>query len=198
MFQKARVAFSNKTIFGNKFSPAIDSCFLAVSKMLYSDKINVDGTIDITKSAALTLKDLWSYIYYLYYYNHTNVKIFHSMSNPKNGKANAELFYSTVTTFLENVNAGNENSAAKPLDTTTLIIFINNVIEEYERQIVNPIFDYLSVLMKKNIMTKLSSLNIVTGQDQTGIKIVTDPTEVENANVKIRLSLNATNAPNSR
>lgn len=198
MFEKARVAFTKKEVFGTKFTPAIDTCFCTVSKMVYNDKINPDGTIDINKNGSLSLKELWSYVYYLHFYNHTNVPVFKSMTNQKNGKANAVLFYTAVTAFVENVDEDTEEKPAKPFDNTTLIIFINNVIEEFGKQLVNPIFDYLQVLLKKNVLTRISGITLVTGKDDVGnnatssankIRIVTDPNSVANANVKVKLML---------
>lgn len=197
MFEKQRIAFTRKEIFGNKFKPTINACFCTVSRMLFGDNINTDGTIDIDKAVNLTKEELWSYIYYLYFYNNTNVSIFKAMKNEENGKASAPNFYSTVISMVDDEDAEGGNNAkkpAKPFDTTTLIIFINNVIEEFGRELVNPIFDYLNVIIKKNIITKLSGITIVTGNNATTgnankIKIVTDEKNVANANVKIRLTV---------
>lgn len=200
MFEKKRIAFSRKEIFGTKFKSSIDDCFCVVSKMLFNDKINLDGTIDITQAANLKKEELWSYIYYLYFYNHTNVTIFTSMTNPDNGKASAEKFYSAVISLTEDENETtdtNSNTNSKPVksfDVTTLIIFVNEVIEEFGKELVNPIFDYLSVLMKKNVLTRLSGITIKTGdnastQSENKIKIVTDNADIANANVKFRLEV---------
>jgi hypothetical protein len=199
MFEKKRVAFSRKEIFGLKFKPTIDICFLAVAKMLFSERINIDGTIDINQSINLKKEELWSYVYYLYFYNHSNVEIFQSMKNKKDGKASAELFYSTVVSFTgseaENTytNVNVNSHPAKSFDNVTLIIFINNVIEDYGKVMVNPIFDYLSILMKKNVLTRLSGITIKTGDDNGNnsnkIKIVTNNANVANANVKIKFEV---------
>lgn len=191
MFEKARVAFTRKEIFGTKFRPAIDPCFCTVSKMLYAGLINSDGTIDIDKSGVISKQQLWSYVYYLWFYNHTNVLVFKSMKSPENGKANAALFYSAVTMFVEGQDDNaREEKPVKPFDTTTLILFISEVLEEFGKQLVNPIFDYLRVLLERDVITRLSGVGIITGKkdnpnSKADITIVTDPKEVENANVKI-------------
>jgi hypothetical protein len=196
MFEKKRIAFSIKRIFGSKFKPSIDICFCTVSKMLFNGKINTDGTIDITQLANLKIDELWSYIYYLYFYNHTNVTVFKSMKNETNGKASAEQFYGTVISMAEvEVETLNINSQpAKAFDPTTLIIFINEVIEEFGKELINPVFDYLGILLKKNILTRLSGITIKTNEtsnsvDNNKIKIVTDNAGIKNANVKFSLSL---------
>jgi len=208
MFTKQRIAFSRKEIFGSKFKATIDACFCVVSKMLFNDKINIDGTIDITEASNLKKEELWSYIYYLYFYNHSNVTIFQSMTNKDNGKASAEQFYAAVVSLTENenenaytdVNVNVNSHPAKPFDISTLIIFINEVIEEFGKELVNPIFDYLSVLMKKNVMTRLSGITIKTHENASGnssqnankIRIVTDNAGVANANVKFKLEFENT------
>jgi hypothetical protein len=194
MFEKARVAFTRKEIFGPKFRPAIDPCFCTVSKMLYAGLINPDGTIDVDKAGVISKQQLWCYVYYLWFHNHTNVPIFKSMKSPDNGKATATLFYSAVTAFVEGVNDDDDAEKPKPFDTTTLILFINQVLEEFQHQIVNPIFDYLKMLLQRDVVTRLSGVGIITGKNNSSdgknpnITIVTDPKEVENANVKITFS----------
>jgi hypothetical protein len=194
MFEKKRIAFSRKEIFGIKFQPTIDKCFCTVSKMLFNSEINTDGTIDITQSVNLKKEELWSYIYYLYFYNHTNVVIFKSMKNKENGKASGEQFYAAVISMVEGeeetTNTNVNTQPAKSFDTTTLIIFINNVIEEFGNELVNPIFDYLSLLLKKNILTRISGITIKTNNEDNNdnkgnIVIVTNKENVKKANVKV-------------
>jgi len=190
MYEKSRVAFTRKEIFGNKFKPTITTCFCTVSKMLFADMINTDGTIDIDKAVSLKKEELWAYIYYLYYYNNTNVSVFKSMKNEDNGKASAAHFYDTVISITDEED--DETKPAKPFDTTTLIIFINNVLEEFGHELINPIFDYLEVILKKNIISRISGITIKTGNVSTNsgkIKIVTDEKDIANANVKVTLAV---------
>lgn len=194
MFKKKKIAFSRRELFGTKFKSSIDNCFCVVSKMLFNDKINLDGTIDITQAVNLKIEELWSYIYYLHFYNHKNVTIFASMTDEN--KASAEKFYSAVISLTadENesiyTNSNTNSEPAKSFDVTTLIIFINNVFEEFGQGLVNPIFDYLSILMKKNVLTRLSGITIKTGDNASNkIKIVTDNADIANANVKFRLEV---------
>ncbi len=191
MYEKSRVAFTRKEIFGNKFKPNINACFCTVSKMLFADMINTDGTIDINKSVNFKKEELWSYIYYLYFYNNTNVNVFKSMKNKDNGKASAVHFYDTVISMVAEAE-DDETKPPKPFDTTTLIIFINNVIEEFGRELVNPIFDYLGIILKKNVLSRISAITLKTvnvGTNSGKIKIVTDEKNVANANVKVTLSM---------
>lgn len=201
MFEKKRVAFSRKEIFGNNFKPVIDICFCRVSRMVYDDKFMIpDGTIDITKAAAFKKDELWSYIYYLYYYNQSNVLIFENMKDQENGKASAELFYNTVIAFVdgEKENAVvDESKVAPPFDVSTLIMFINTIIEDFGKELINPIFDYLKLLVNKSMLARISGITLKansgtsgnTGNSYSKIKIVTDEQNVKNANVKISFSV---------
>lgn len=201
MFEKQRIAFSKKEIFGNKFKPTIDSCFCTVSKLLFAGKIENDGTINIYQSINFKKEELWAYIYYLYIHN-TSVSVFKSMTNKQNGKASAAQFYSTVITITgididedgdDILDESNKNQKVTPFDATTLIIFINNIIEEFGKELINPIFDYLSILLKKNVLTRLSGFTLKTNNNvnrtNNNIKIVTSNANVVNANVKFTLSL---------
>jgi hypothetical protein len=207
MFEKQRVAFSNKDVFGPKFTPDVKSCFCKVSQMLFADKINTDGTLDINKAGLLTKEELWSYVYYLFYYNHSNVPVFKSMSNVESGKAKASLFYGAVASIVYGVdedsqerskgNASPKKRGVKPFDTTTLIIFVNNILEEFGKQIINPVFDYLQVILRKNIVSRIADITIKTGNN-SGFKIVTDAKDVANANVKFNFSMDEADVTKTR
>jgi len=188
MFLKHRVAFANKDIFGIKFKPALDACFLVVSKMLFSGKIGMDGFIDVRNGGVLSKTEVWSYIYYLYFHNRANIPEFKAMRNVENGKASEERFYEVVYKGNKRFNTGIQ---VKPLDIMTLIVFVNKVIRSYE-DIVNPVFDYLKVLSEKkniSVLNNISGVTLITGTDgRTGLKIVTDPREVAEANVKISIA----------
>ena len=178
MFLKHKVAFTNKDIFGPKFVPAVEACFCVISKMLFSGKVETNGTLDLTKEVMLSKQELWSYIYYLFYHNHTSIRVFKSMKNPKDGKASADRFYDAVIGY---------NDVAKPIDITTLILFINKLILTHE-ELINPVFDYLQLIINKKITTKISGVTMLTGKDgKTGFKIVTDPKEIADANVKVSI-----------
>jgi hypothetical protein len=179
MFQKRKVAFKNQDIFGANFQPAVDPCFCMVSKMLFHGKIEIDGTLDISKEVMFSKKELWSYIYYLYYHNHTNMEIFQKMKDRKSGKASAEKFYETIY---------GDATIIQSVDVTSLVLFINNLIRSNE-ELVNPVIDYLKVIIQKNIMSRISGVSVITGKDgKSGFEIVTNPKEAEQANVKISLS----------
>jgi len=204
MFKKHKIAFSEKNIFGKKFKADIETCFCVISKLLFNEKINLDGTIDISFNSYFNnnkkISELWSYIYYLCFYNRSFVPVFKRMMNKYNKKISAENFYSTVIIFTRD-DIDPENIPIITLDARTLIIFINKVIEQYNKIMINPIFDYLGVLMKKNSILKgtpigsaFGSIKIETGNNSNNykksIKIVTNPSNIKNANVKISFQQN--------
>ena len=189
MFEKHNVAFTNRDIFGRSFRPAVEASFCVVSKMLFSGKIETDGTIDLKNEVMLSKKELWSYVYYLFYHNHMNIPVFKGMKSPKDGKASAELFYAAIVSF---VDGRLSVKSVKPVDLTALILFINGVIRDY-KELINPVFDYLKVLLTKTedlrALTNISGISLITGVDgKSGFKIVTSPNEVANANVKISIA----------
>ena len=180
MYTKQRIAFSKKELFGNHFKPGIDACFCRVSRLVFENKINSNGTIDINKAGQLTRDDLWSYVYYLYFYNNTNIPTFTTMVNQNNGKASAPLFYQAIF--------GSESTPLN-VDVPTLILFINESLEKYGDELVNPIFDYLKVITQKNIMSKISGISVFANNNgsKTGFEIVTNAEKIKNANVKINV-----------
>lgn len=192
MFKKQRVSFKKKEVFGHKFSPNIDTCFCSVSKMLFADNINVDGSIEIEKSTVLKKEHLWSYIYYLYHFNHENDKTpeFAMMTNTTNGKANATKFYDTVLLVVNNDEKYKSMKPVPPFDENTLIYFINIIIHKYASVLINPVIDYLNKILSKEIIPTLGSLSIKTGETNgKNVTIVTQPDQIANANVKVNFRL---------
>ena len=190
MFEKHRVAFTNKDIFGPKFRPALEASFCVLSKMLFAGKIDIDGTLDMKNEVNLSKKELWSYIYYLFYHNHMKIPEFKAMKNPENGKASAERFYDSVMAVVYKKSV----KQVKPMDVSALIVFINKMIGSHT-ELANPVINYLKVLLLKMRtanarvpFTGISGIGLITGVDgKTGLQIVTDPREVANANVKISI-----------
>ena len=160
--------------------------------MLFADIINIDGSIDINKASSVKKDNLWSYIYYLYHFNQKNEKteIFLKMRSEKNGKANATRFYDAVTaTVASDMNSKN----IKPVpafDENTLIYFINIVVHKYDKVLINPVIEYLNKILSKEIIPTLGSLAIKTGPTSgKNVTIITDPSKLANANVKVNFSL---------
>lgn len=174
MYTKQRISFNKKELFGNHFKPGINACFCHLSRLVFEGKIMSNGRIDLSNTKGLGKDDLWSYIYYLFFYNNTNIPVFTSMVNQNNGKASAPLFYQAVFQV--------ENTPLN-VDIPTLIMFINDILDRYGDLLVNPIFDYLKVIEEKNIASKISGISVVARN--SGFEIITDPEKIKNANVKV-------------
>ena len=195
---RALVSFSNTALFDKKFKSDIETCSCLVGKMFFSRKINIDGSIDVDNMVNLRKYELWSYIYYLYYFNNTSIDEFSSMKNPKDGKASAENFYRTVrdvvdNQFVEKINQASEkDEMVVPLDPRTLSYFINLIVHRYEDDLTNPIIDYIKELVERNKGAKFNSLLIKTGNDKD-IKITpgfgknANANAARNANVKVNV-----------
>jgi hypothetical protein len=175
MFEKQKLQFSNKSVFGYAFKNNIDDCFCKTSKMLFAGKINPDGTVDESRADTFKKSELWSYIYYMYYYNNSDLDEFKAMRTKKTGQANAILFYDVVKTVVDrrtvDINSAHEQSV-KPLNTLYLIKFINNIIADSGDELVNPVIDYLKMLLSKKALLNLKGIKLVTGSQSGKFEIV--------------------------
>jgi len=184
MFEKLRIAYSREEIFGKHFKPSINDSYCMTAKMFFNNKINIDGSIELTKENNFKKEELWSYLYYLYYYNHSTIPTFIEVIDKSKYKSSALKFYNIISKIF-NIN-DNVSKSAKPLENIILIKFINYIIKEYSKDLINPIFDYINILIKTNNM-KLKNLNI------KGDKIITDEEKLKNANIIVKLINNTNN-----
>lgn len=195
--KKRLVTFGNIHVFDKKFKADIETCFSVVAKMLFAKKIGVDGSVDVNNVVNLRKYELWSYIYYLYYYNHTSIDEFASMKSTGNfGGASAENFYKTVRDVVNNkyvdsmsVGIGSPDNII-PFDIQTLCYFLNYMIHKYEDDLKNPIIDYLKeILRAKDPVSKLNSLIVkMTPNAKNAVKIIPGTLNAkgsQNADVKI-------------
>lgn len=186
MFKKSKLSFKNKLVFEKDFQPTIDKAFCVVAKMMFFNRINVDGTINVEQASYLKKYEVWSYIYYLYYYNNSSVEEFAMMKNKENGKANAILFYKSVQGVVQNQFVNNDEIV--PFDVNTLVYFINVVCQKYGDNLRNPVVDYLrAIVNNKETMAQLKNFTLVTGKNPGNVVVVTKPEEVANANIKVTL-----------
>lgn len=165
------ITFKKKEIFGNKFIPSIKSSLQYTILLLTREIIIVGssiakaGTLDFNKGVNLSKTELWSYIYYLYYYNKNTNRVFNSM---KKGKANAFLFLESILNYVK----------ASKIDKITLVTFINKIINDYK--LLNPLIDNLvNIMNNKEVIPRLSEILIKNGN-------VTN--NVNSADIKIYVS----------
>lgn len=164
-FRKKKVSFSTTEVFDVGFKPDIESCFCMVSRMLFKNVINIDGSIDMEQLVNVRKKELWAYIYYLYQYNNSTIPEFVRMKNQTSGKADGQLFHDTVYDDKDFKNSNSTNTNTNVLktigtDIVRLVYFINKMIHTYKSDLVNPVIDYLKQLMKKEMLTKLSEIKV--------------------------------------
>lgn len=183
-FQKKKISFQSKTVFGYNFKNSIDQCFCVTSKMLFSGKINHDGTIDPAQADAYKKSELWSYIYYLYYYNNVDVQEFAAMKYED--KADAVAFYNVVMAVAKSYASNISTSAlpASPIDSLTLIHFINNIIVVNGEDLVNPIFDYLKVITEKKVLDNFKGVKFVMGDKIQNAQVLRGQA-AKNADIKV-------------
>lgn len=185
MYKKSELTFKSLIVFGRYFKPYIDHSFCIVSKMMFMNKINIDGTINDDQAGYLKRHDLWSYIYYLYYHNNSSVEEFVQMKNKETGKASALLMYKVVQAVVQNQFIANDDII--PFDVNTLIYFINVITQKYGENLRNPVVDYLrNILSNKDAVESIRKFAIRTGVTSGNVVLVTDPKEVDNANIKVK------------
>lgn len=164
LYKKKEVSFSTQEVFDVGFKPDVEACFCVVSKLLFRNVINIDGSIDMQQLVNVRKRELWSYIYYLYQYNNGTLPEFVAMKNPSTGRADGMLFYQVV--YVDGNSNSNSNSknvkVSKKLgtDIARLVYFINTLVHKYKDDMINPVIDYLNQLMKKEVFTKLSEVKV--------------------------------------
>jgi hypothetical protein len=188
MFEKAKLTFKDPAVFEKDFKTNVDTSFCIISKMLFNNRINIDGSIDLHQGGFLRKYELWSYIYYLYYYNNSSVEEFVKMKNPQTGKASALLFYESVRDVVDNQFIEKDDIVS--MDVNTLIYFINFMVHKYGDNLRNPVVDYLKQLVYRmsfdsSFIKKLKGVSVVTGNDDVDIKIVTKPEDINSSNIKV-------------
>jgi hypothetical protein len=150
-FSKESISFKTVHIFGT-FKAGIKPCFCEVSRMLFDQVMLTNGTINFDHETLVKKHALWSYIYYLYYYNYKRINVFSRMrkynKNFKRWQASPLRFYETVIrelTLQDKHEISNEN----------LILFINKLILENKDTMINPIIISLRKIMEIPNLTKL-------------------------------------------
>lgn len=195
MFEKAKLSFTNAIVFEKEFKTNIETIFCMVSQIALNGVINIDGSIDIHHGRSLKKYEAWSYIYYLYYHNNSSIEEFVKMKNMKNGKANAVLFYEVVKETVDNKFLEEVDDVPVSMDINTLIFFINTIVHKYGDALVNPVIDYLKVLVEKLLsddrsLHKIQNISIITGLNTStsDVKFVTEPANVNASNIKIKFN----------
>ena len=161
------ITFETKGVFGKRrkdkknFEPVFCKCFYYVSRMLYREKINLDGSINF-KHVNLKKHELWSYIYYLYYYNHTRIQVFKNMN--KGSTPNAEYFYRQVISTI-----GIAEPKEPSVSVENLIMFINEIVNEY-KTLYNPLLMYLNKIIEKSKMLTLQGITIKTNSNKINVR----------------------------
>lgn len=175
VFKKKQVSFKTIEVFGTGFKTDVEVCFCIVSKLLFRNVINIDGSIDMEQLVNVQKKEIWSYIYYMYQYNNATIPEFIKMKNPTTGKADGQQFYNVVFDDIDISNETNGNIVVNKnsntninskkirnvgTDIVRLVYFINKMVHTYKSDLINPVVDYLKQLMKKEVFTKLSEIKV--------------------------------------
>jgi hypothetical protein len=157
------IDFDTQKVFGTHFQPVFCKCFYYVSKILYHEKINLNGTINFEHVHTLKKHELWSYIFYLHYYNHTRIQLFKNME--RHSIPDARRFFNVVMNTLEIPTNAQENPR---VTVENLILFINMIMKSYDN-LYNPLLMYLNKIIEKNKMLMLQGITIKTNSDKINV-----------------------------
>lgn len=191
MFEKKKIAFNMKEIFGVRFKADNDYAYNVMTKILFNNKAEMNGKIEASQILKFTKAELWAYIYYLYYYNNNKIEEFKQMQ--LKGKASAELFYNVVgsnTVHNIKITANTKRGEFPPYTPNTLVEFINLIIDKYGNALSNPIFDYFQILMTEK---KSQLKGVVLNIGNTDLfEITTDPKKIkEEGIIKVEFKRNS-------
>jgi hypothetical protein len=129
------VSFGSKTVFGSRFQPGIKNAIGVVGSLLNTGALRLEGSIDPSDVSKIRKHQIWSYIYYLWYYNRDKIEIFEKMSNyeGKKAKATAKTF---LTSFYDMMDkTGLEINSSTQLITIfnkeRIVDTLNKILEKY-------------------------------------------------------------------
>lgn len=187
-FEKHRLSFASrlgKIIFGVHFKTGKKASIQTAAKLLLSDQLNEDGTIDQNKLAYLEDSDLWSYIYYLYSFNNETIPEFMRMKG-EDGQASAERFYDVVRSSIENTGLKIQYSIEK-IATGDLITFIERIIKKYtdhpRTPLKNPIVQHYNKMLEGHYENYLKNLNVVVRTGRDNARVFTNPKNVAESDI---------------
>ena len=193
-FKKHRLSFSShqgKLIFGQHFKTGKNNAIQSATKLLLSDQLNEDGTINEASLTFIPDADIWSYIYYLYAFNNEDIHDFQQMKG-EDGQASAEKFYDVVRSRVDNSYLKVQNDIQK-LSTPDLIKFIKIVITKYRGQIKNPVVDHYNIMLQQKIgnafTQSVNNVNVVVRTGQKNSRVVTNAKNVAQSDIVISFSM---------
>lgn len=195
VFHKTKtVPFSNKNVYGKQFKPGLKLVFPVVAKMLFDNKINITGGINSDNADGISRDELFSYIYYLWVYNKSNISPFTKLHDSR-GLASGDLFYNTIKQVITdnpeyNVRKSHDITA---IDISGLIYFINKTVNDNYGKIIIPVVDHLNNLLKEESKKSFDGVTIKTGKFSNNMRyqaeVLTDINS-NNSDIKIKFVRN--------
>lgn len=189
-FEKHRLSFTSqqgKMIFGEHFKSGKQAAIQAAAKLLLSDQLNQDGTINENNISYLSDHDVWSYIYYLYSFNNEHINEFIKMKDEE-GQASAELFYDVVRSRVDNSGLKTYYNIRK-LNVPELIKFVKIVVQRYKKDLVNPVIDHYNIMLQANLNSAFKNINVVVRTGDENARIVTNPKNVAKSDIVIKIGM---------
>jgi hypothetical protein len=205
--------FHDKQIFGQGFQPGLKSCMPGIGTLFQEDILKLDGTINLERMGKVTKTVVWTYIYYLWYYNKETVEVFKKMTDDsqKVKKASATLFSVAVKEYIQKQNPDKILSKARTFSKENLVSFVNDTVKE-NKDIKIPVLQQLykkllnasrnnqsvNIALKKqnntsnNLQpaTATATTTQVTATSNKNAVVVLDPKEMTNSDIKVQFGIN--------
>lgn len=196
------ISFNTKSVFGRKFTPGIKVCVGVVGSMMNKSLLQVDGTISQDIAQKVRKSEIWSYVYYLWYYNKDVIRVFEDMTSfeQKKPKAIGEKFAIVFADLMEKsgIDKGTTDMQLKSVFTKERILITLNklvrdnpsikipILQRLYKQLLNSVDLKNSVM--KNMQVRLNQVQVRTAKNaQNNVKWGDN---VKNADVKIQIGVN--------
>jgi hypothetical protein len=193
----AHLSFRNYKVFGIGFLSGPKATTEVTRNMCIAGLIDLsDGSID---ESALFLPHfeehyisyLWSYIYYLYYVNRTEISVFKFMMDDVTKHASAHNFYHVVRSVLNDFDQVVIFKDVTPLDKLQLATFILKILRKYKDRIKIPILKTLQDMVKREQPQMFSpekerqtEIKLRTSEDQMP-EVVTNEKDVLKSDIRL-------------
>lgn len=193
-FEKHRLSFTShqgKMVFGKNFKSGRKAAVQTASRLLLSDHLMMDGSIDKSHISYLEDADLWSYIYYLYAFNNEHIPEFTQMKGD-DGLASAERFYDVVKSMVER-SALRIQYRIERLSIGDLILFIDKIVAKHSERLVNPVVDHYNEMLLKTHSDSVRNIDVVVRTGREAATVVSEPQQVKDSDIVISFGVKRSN-----
>lgn len=164
----AEVTFNTSSVFGKGFVPNRKVIVACVRNMLNTGFIKLDGHISNENLNKIRKSQLWSYIYYLWWYNKDKIDLFDKMSNykQKKTKASSKMFCIQIHEVMKSNNITISSTLMNTFKKENISFCINNIIVQYK----NISIPILEKLYKRLLNATNSEFDTLSNRQQVELQ----------------------------